>query len=115
MRDGLPVLSFSKRDDLRAWLETGHSTSQGIWVRLFKRNSGVTSISFEDLLDEGLCFGWSESLRHGYDDHSYLQKFTPRKSKGTTSARNKAHIKRLIAAGLMTPAGLAVLNAKDLE
>jgi uncharacterized protein YdeI (YjbR/CyaY-like superfamily) len=115
MHDGLPVLSFSTREDLRAWLETRDSTSQGIWVQLFKKKSGVASISFEDLLDEGLCFGWSESLRHKYDDHSYLQKFTPRKTKGTTSARNQAHIKRLIAAGLMTPAGLAVLHAKDLE
>lgn len=111
----MPVFSFPKREDLRAWLEAEHNTSQGIWVQLFKKNSSVASISFEDLLDEGLCFGWSESLRHPYDGQSYLQKFTPRKRGGTTSERNRAHIKRLVAAGLMTPAGLAVLRTEDLE
>lgn len=115
MHNGLPVFSFSKREDLRTWLEAEHSTSQGIWVQLFKKSSGIASISFDELLDEGLCFGWSESLRHTHDDQSYLQKFTPRKRKGTASERNKAHIKRLVAAGLMTPAGLAALHAEDLE
>jgi uncharacterized protein YdeI (YjbR/CyaY-like superfamily) len=115
IHNGLPILSFPKREDLRAWLEAEHNISQGIWVRLFKKSSGIASISFDELLDEGLCFGWSESLRHKYDDYSYLQKFTPRKRTGTTSERNKAHIKRLVAAGLMTPAGLAVLPAEDLE
>jgi uncharacterized protein YdeI (YjbR/CyaY-like superfamily) len=113
--DGFPVFSFPKREDLRAWLEAEHGTSQGIWVRLFKKSAGVASISFDDLLDEGLCFGWSESQRRRHDEQSYLQKFTPRKKKGTTSERNKAHIKRLVATGLMTPAGLAVLDNGDLE
>src|ERR1700761_4245845 len=90
--EGLPVLAFSKRADLRAWLEAQPGTCAGIWVRLFKKRSGVTSGSFADLLDEGLCFGWSESLRHAYDDDSYLQKFTPRKRPGTASPRNRAHV-----------------------
>ena len=109
--DGLPVLSFAAGADLRAWLEVNGGTSAGIWVRLFKRGSGTASISFGDLLEEGLCFGWSESLRRRYDDHSYLQKFTPRKTPGTASARNRALVGQLVAAGRMTPAGLAVLNA----
>jgi uncharacterized protein YdeI (YjbR/CyaY-like superfamily) len=109
-RDELPVLSFARREELRAWLEAEHATSLGIWVRLFKKSSGVASITFEDLLDEGLCFGWSESLRRACDQQSYLQKFTPRKTRGTTSARNMAHAEQLIAAGLMTPAGLAALG-----
>jgi uncharacterized protein YdeI (YjbR/CyaY-like superfamily) len=111
--DGLPVLPFSARADLRAWLEANGGTSAGIWVRLFKQGSGVSSVSFGDLLEEGLCFGWSESQRRRYDDHSYLQRFTPRKARGTTSARNRALIDQLVAAGRMTPAGLAVIDARD--
>jgi len=78
-------------------------------VRLYKKSSPVLSVSFEDLLAEGLCFGWSESQRLKGDEHSYLQKFTPRKSKGTTSERNKRLVQKLESAGLMTEAGRKVL------
>jgi uncharacterized protein YdeI (YjbR/CyaY-like superfamily) len=98
IHNGLPVFSFPKREDLRAWLETEHNSSQGIWVQLFKKSSGIPSISFGELLDEGLCFGWSESLRHKHDNYSYLQKFTPRKRAGTTSERNKAHVNMIDSA-----------------
>jgi uncharacterized protein YdeI (YjbR/CyaY-like superfamily) len=66
-------------------------------------------VSFEDVLDEGLCFGWSESKRLKGDTDSYLQKFTPRKTKGTTSERNRRHVEQLIKEGRMTKAGLAAL------
>lgn len=63
MHDCLPLLSFSRREDLRAW-HTAHGTCLGFRARLFKKKSGTASITFEDLLVEGLYFGWSESLRH---------------------------------------------------
>jgi uncharacterized protein YdeI (YjbR/CyaY-like superfamily) len=115
MNQDLPIVEFKARKELRSWLEANHSKSSGVWVRLFKKKSGLESVSFEDLLDEGLCFGWSESLRLTHDEHSYLQKFTPRQTNGTTSERNKVHIKKLISEGLMTPAGRAVLSSKDLD
>jgi uncharacterized protein YdeI (YjbR/CyaY-like superfamily) len=72
-------------------------------------------VTFEDLLDEGLCFGWSESNRLSYDDVSYLQRFTPRKTKGMMSARNLRHVERLIAEGRMTEHRLVALGlAGDL-
>lgn len=106
----LPILSFASADELHAWLVRHHATSQGIWVRVAKRDSGLASVSFAELLDAGLCFGWSESTRRKGDDHTYLQRFTPRRTKGTTSRRNREHIQRLIQEGKMTPAGLAVLE-----
>jgi uncharacterized protein YdeI (YjbR/CyaY-like superfamily) len=115
MNQDLPIVEFKFRSELRSWLESNHNKSSGVYVRLFKKDSGIISVTFEELLDEGLCFGWSESQRLTYDDKSYLQKFTPRRSKGTTSQRNKAHIKKLINEEFMTPSGLAVLNPKDLE
>ena len=81
-----------------------------MWIRVFKKSSGIPSITFEQLLDEGLCFGWSESIRRSYDEKSYLQKFTPRKTKGTASERNRRRIQDLIDAGKMTQAGLEVLD-----
>ncbi len=110
METELPIMSFADVATLRQWLETNHASSKGIFVRIYKKNSGITSVSFEDVLDEGLCFGWSESVRLKGDDQSYLQKFTPRKTKGTTSERNRRHATRLIKEGRMTPAGLAALG-----
>ena len=55
-----------------------HSISMGVWVRIFKKTSVIPSITFDQLLDEGLCFGLSESSRRSYDGESYLQKFAPR-------------------------------------
>ena len=106
----LPTLSFKSVSTLREWLVENHASSEGIWLRIYKKGSGFESVSFEDVLDEGLCFGWSESLRRKGDDVSYLQRFTPRRTKGTTSARNMEHAQRLIEEGRMTAAGLSALG-----
>jgi uncharacterized protein YdeI (YjbR/CyaY-like superfamily) len=63
----LPVLAFRSVDELRAWLIENHETSDGIWLRIYKKHSGTPSVTFEDVLDEGLCFGWSESTRRSGD------------------------------------------------
>jgi len=114
-RPELPVLEFQSSDDLRTWLTKNHETSDGIWIRIYKANSGVKSVSFEAVLDEGLCFGWSESLRHKGDDKSYLQRFTPRRTKGTTSKRNREHVERLIKERRMMPAGLKALGIESSD
>jgi uncharacterized protein YdeI (YjbR/CyaY-like superfamily) len=105
----LPIMEFKTQDELHAWLMDQHAISGGVWVRVFKKSSVIPSITFNQLLDEGLCFGWSESNRCSYDEKSYLQKFTPRKIRGTASERNRKRIEKLIEAGMMTQAGLDVL------
>jgi uncharacterized protein YdeI (YjbR/CyaY-like superfamily) len=105
----LPIVEFKTRAELRSWLLSQHSISDGVWVRVFKKSSAIPSITFDQLLDEGLCFGWSESSRRSYDNESYLQKFTPRKTRGTTSERNRKRVEALIDAGMMTRSGLDVL------
>ena len=109
----LPIVVFESVAELRQWLEKHHASSEGIFVRIYKKGSGSMSVSFEEVLEEGLCFGWSESLRLAYDDVSYLQKFTPRKTKGTASERNRRYAKRLIKEKRMTPAGLKALGGID--
>ena len=106
----LAIMDFTNVAALRQWLESNYAISPGIFVRIYKNNSGVPSVSFEDVLDEGLCFGWSESMRLKGDDVSYLQKFSPRRTKGTTSERNRRHAAQLVKEGRMTPAGIAALN-----
>jgi uncharacterized protein YdeI (YjbR/CyaY-like superfamily) len=77
--DHLPIMAFASASALRQWLHEHHATSDGIWVRIGKQHAGVASLTFHELLDEGLCFGWSESTRRAGDEQSYLQRFTPRR------------------------------------
>jgi uncharacterized protein YdeI (YjbR/CyaY-like superfamily) len=107
--DELPIVEFKTQSELRSWLMNQHSISNGIWVRISKKSSAIPSVTFDQLLDEGLCFGWSESSRRNFDEVSYLQKFTPRKTRGTESERNRKRIEALIDAGKMTRSGLDVL------
>jgi len=109
----LPVLSFESAGSLNEWLAKNHKESAGIWVRIYRKNSGIPSVTFEEVLDEGLCFGWSESTRQRGDADSYLQTFTPRRTKGTVSERNMKHARRLIGEGRLTPAGLRALGLQE--
>ncbi len=109
MSEELEHRSFAAVNDLWAWLEQNHQTHPGLWVVLQKSGSPTPSITFHDLLEAGIAFGWSESTRRANDKTSYLQKFTPRRSKGTRSARNTAIAERLEAEGRMTIAGRAAL------
>lgn len=114
MPEDLPVMEFKNGEALRKWLSQNHSTSPGIWIRVFNKRSKLESVSFEELLDEGLCFGWSESMRRKFDDVSYLQRFTPRKTKGTTSKRNLERVIVLLAAGRMTDEGKRYLASGEI-
>lgn len=105
MHDALTVVAFETRAELREWLEREHGRSSKIWVRLARSGAAQRSISFHDLLEEGLCFGWSESTRHRGDTQTFLQKFTPRRTRGTTSERNKRLFEALRSRGLMSSAG----------
>ena len=102
--------AFKTRAELRSWLEANHRNSPGIWLRVFRVKSGHQSVSFEDVLELGLCFGWSESKRVRGDEVSYLQCFTPRRSIGTKSDRNLRLAARLIETGEMTDAGRTALG-----
>ena len=110
IHEALPVVAFATRAELRDWLHLEHARSSGIWVRLARSGTALRSIRFHDLLEEGLSFGWSESTRHSGDAQTYLQKFTPRRTRGTKSERNKRMFEALHAQGLMTAAGEAAMG-----
>src|SRR5262249_20011882 len=96
--------------ELRAWLSGNYTSSRGVWIKVAKAGARQQTVSFEELLDEGLCFGWSESKRRTAGPNFYLQRFTPRKRRGTASQRNIARARMLIAVGRMTPSGLRALG-----
>ena len=107
----LPRVQPKSRKAWRAWLGKHHATSAGTWLVYAKKHSGLPSLTYKDAVEEALCFGWIDSKIHPLDDDFYMQVFTPRKPKSAWSALNKARVKQLLAAGLMTAAGLAVVEA----
>ena len=99
----------------RGWLEKNHASSKGVWLVYAKKHSGLPSLTYNDAVEEALCFGWIDSKINPIDDVFYMQVFTPRKRESAWSALNRARVERLLAAGLMTAAGLMVVkSAKEL-
>jgi len=104
--DTYDIVSFQTQSVWRNWLETNHEITSGIWLRLFKKDSGVQTVSYQQALDEALCFGWIDGQKKKYDNFSWIQKFTPRRPKSLWSKRNQEHIERLTRDGLMQKNGL---------
>jgi uncharacterized protein YdeI (YjbR/CyaY-like superfamily) len=104
---GYEIVEFTRASQWRHWLRTHHRHTKGAWLRLYKKASGVTSVSYDEALDIALCYGWIDGQARKHDALSYLQKFTPRRARSMWSARNICNVKRLIEAGLMKTAGLA--------
>lgn len=94
------------RGQWRKWLERNHSTSPGIWLTYYRKETGKRKFSTADAVEEALCFGWIDSLSRKLDEERTLLKFTPRKPKGVWSKLNKQRIEKLIDQKLMTAAGL---------
>lgn len=104
------TVAFASRDDLWAWLGEHASAHSGVWVRLANARGAFPSVTFHELLEAGIAFGWSESSRRAFDDVSYLQRFAPRRARGTASERNRLIAERLESQGRMTPAGRRALG-----
>jgi len=104
-------LSFQSPPELRTWLTAYHRKSTGVWLRIFKKDSGERSITYAEALDQALCFGWIDGQKRPLDARSWLQRFTPRRPRSGWSKRNTEHAERLIQAGLMKAAGQAEIDA----
>jgi uncharacterized protein YdeI (YjbR/CyaY-like superfamily) len=106
----LQVLLFNNKEDWRAWLENNHEQSPGLWLKHAKKSFGKKSVSYEEALQEALCYGWIDSQKQAYDGDYYLQKFTPRGPRSVWSKINVAKVEALIQMGKMQPAGFAAIN-----
>lgn len=102
----LSLFSFETQQEWEDWLAKNHDSSKGIWMRLFKKDSGIKTITIAEALDGALCYGWIDGQRNAYDEQSYLQRYTPRRPRSIWSKRNTEHIVRLTKLGKMQPAGL---------
>ena len=105
------ILRFRSPSEFRKWLAANHHQSEGIWLRIFKRDAGEFSVSYAEALDEALCFGWIDGQKKSHDDSSWLQRFTRRRARSNWSSINTQHAERLIQAGRVKAPGQAAIDA----
>jgi uncharacterized protein YdeI (YjbR/CyaY-like superfamily) len=105
-----PQVHADDRDTWRAWLEANHETAGGAWLVTWRAGSGRVGLDYKVAVEEALCFGWVDSTGGRVDDERGKLYFAPRKSGSGWAATNKARIERLMAQGLMAPAGLATIE-----
>lgn len=108
-----PARAFATPRQLRAWLAKNSGKVSELWILFHKVGSGRKSVTYPQALDEALAIGWIDGIRKRVDDASYTIRFTPRKKGSYWSTVNIAKARALVAAGRMTPAGLAAFEARD--
>jgi uncharacterized protein YdeI (YjbR/CyaY-like superfamily) len=108
--DGRPMVGPFDRAGWRAWLGANHATSNGVYLVSWRRATGRTSVAYEDAVEEALCVGWVDSTGRNLDAQRSIQWFSPRRARSAWARSNKERVARLIAAGLMLPAGLAAVE-----
>ena len=115
MRAGLPIRAFEDAASFASWLDIEPRTSNGVWLKLAKKGSGVASLSKAAAIDAALCHGWIDGQLDRYDDANWLVRFTPRRRASKWSQVNRARAAELIEAGLMRPAGLDEVEAAKAD
>jgi uncharacterized protein YdeI (YjbR/CyaY-like superfamily) len=103
---------FSTPAEFRAWLELHHDTASEVWVGYYKKATGKPTMTWEQAVEEALCFGWIDGKVQRIDDERHRQRFTPRRRGSNWSAVNIAKVAELREQGRMTPAGEAAFAAR---
>jgi uncharacterized protein YdeI (YjbR/CyaY-like superfamily) len=109
------IKSFRNEAAFEKWLRTNHTREAEVWLRVYKKGSGVPSITTAQALDIALCWGWIDGLRKALDERSFLQRYSPRRARSVWSQINREHIARLTAAGRMTPHGQRQVDAAKAD
>jgi uncharacterized protein YdeI (YjbR/CyaY-like superfamily) len=104
-----PMVEAEDRATWRAWLEANHAEASGAWLVTWRKGHGPV-LDYGEAVEEALCYGWVDSTGGSVDARRTKLYFAPRKTRSVWSASNKARVERLVAAGLMRPAGLAAIN-----
>lgn len=106
----MPIALFNNQLDWHVWLEKNHAQQKGLWLKLAKKSSGKSTITYAEALEEALCYGWIDGQKQAYDNEYWLQKFSPRGAKSVWSKVNVTKAQLLVKSGKMQPAGLAAIN-----
>ena len=109
------VIAFRDAAEFEAWLDAPVDLQVGVWLKIAKKGSGVPSLTADEAVDVGLCYGWISGQRQSYDEIYYLQKYVPRRRRSRWSQVNVAKVEELTAAGRMRPSGLAEVEAAKAD
>jgi uncharacterized protein YdeI (YjbR/CyaY-like superfamily) len=113
--DPTRVHEFEDEQSFYKWLGKHWNKEAEVWIKIHKVRSGLASITPAEAIDVVLCWGWIDGIRKGFDDTSFLQRYTPRTKKSVWSQINVANVARLIKSGKMKPSGLAQVEAAKAD
>jgi uncharacterized protein YdeI (YjbR/CyaY-like superfamily) len=111
----LKIKMFVTPKELCQWLSLNHASETELWVKIFKKKTGLQSVTWNELVIEVLCWGWIDGIKKSLDDSAYLQRITPRKPLSGWSKRNTKHVERLISEGRMQESGLKQVQAAKAD
>ena len=109
------IKTFRSAVAFERWLRAHHAREKEVWLKIHKKSSGLPTVTPAEALDVVLCWGWIDGIRKGFDEQSFLQRYTPRTPKSIWSQINRDHIARLTAAGRMTPHGQRQVDAAKAD
>lgn len=109
------IRSFRTEAAFATWMKKNHARETEIWLRVYKKGSGLPTVTTAQALDIALCWGWIDGIRKSFDDESFLQRYTPRRPRSIWSQVNRDHVARLTAAGRMTEHGQRQVDAAKAD
>jgi uncharacterized protein YdeI (YjbR/CyaY-like superfamily) len=109
------IRGFATEAAFERWLSANHARETEIWLKIYKKDSGVATVTYAQALDVALCWGWIDGLKKSFDAQAFLQRFTPRKPRSIWSQINRSHVARLTSAGRMTPHGQRQIDAAKAD
>lgn len=113
--DPTKIRPFRTAAAFERWLAKNHARETELWLRIYKKGSGVPTVTAAEALDVALCWGWIDGIRKGLDEQSFLQRYTPRRPKSIWSQVNREHVARLTAEGRMTEHGQRQVDAAKAD
>jgi uncharacterized protein YdeI (YjbR/CyaY-like superfamily) len=106
---------FRTEAAFESWMRRNHARETEIWLRIYKKGSGVPTVTNAEALDVALCWGWIDGIRKAFDERSFLQRYSPRRPRSVWSQINREHVGRLTKAGRMTPHGQRQVDAAKAD
>lgn len=113
--DPLKIMTFVTPKDLSQWLKVNHTSENELWIKIYKKNTGIQSVTWNDVVLEILCWGWIDGIKKSIDEQAYLQRITPRKTRSNWSKRNTEHVECLISKNRMMEPGLVHIRAAKAD
>ena len=113
--DPQKIKSFRTEAAFAAWMKTNHARETELWLKIHKKDSGLPTVTHAQALDVALCWGWIDGIRKSFDERSFLQRYTPRRTRSIWSQINRDHVARLTATGRMTPHGQRQVDAAKAD